>query len=275
MPDEPQPKQFDIIAKVESLLEAPILSKLAAFAFYVEFVLRYFYGISLGDFATFAALRDFVIVIKPLSLALIAAGAALVPRMGLVTWRVLQALLFTPTHYFRKSESDKNYKLAADGFIMSIRRGKELARQKKDEYLLEECKRLEEEERKITVTKINVAAIFAITALNLILNSSQPGVGLILHGLAAQVAWLLVTGVYAGTYPPEHYDWVSVPEGYTEEEIHSSRFTRGKKLPVVAGKAGDERFIQAGEQPDNGVQTGLRPTEFPRKRGAESPVRQK
>lgn len=202
MSDEPQPKQFDTIAKVESLLEAPIFSKLAAFAFYAEFVLRHFYGTSFASFATFAALRDFAVSITPLSLAFIAAGAVLVPRVGLVTWKILQELLFSPTHHFRKSESEKYDKLDAQGAVMPIYRGKQLGRKRKDEYLLAECRRVEGEEQKIISTKINVAAIFAITALNLFLNLRGPDAGLIIHSLLAQLAFLLVTGIYAGVYPP-------------------------------------------------------------------------
>lgn len=240
MPEELQPKQFDVIEKTESLLEAPILSKLAAFAFYAEFVLRQFYGVSFGDFNNFAAVRDFVTGIKPLSLVLIAAGAAIVPRVGLVTWKLLQDLMFRPTYYFRESQDSRYYKLADQGAVMPVRRGKELARKKKDEYLLEDCKRLEEEERKITVTKINVAAVFAVTALNLVLSLRNPGAGLILHSLVAQVVWLLATGVYAGIYVPDHYDWVGVPEGYTKEEIDSPRSARVKKSSAVVGRDGGQ-----------------------------------
>jgi hypothetical protein len=247
MSEEPQPKQFEIIAKTESLLEAPIFSKLVAVAFYAEFVLRHFYGISFGSFDTFGALRDFASGIKPLSLALIVAGAAVFPRVGLVTWRLLQELLFSPTYYFRESQDDRYYKLANEGSVMSVLRGKELARKKRDEHLLAECKRIEEEERKIIVTKINAASIFAITALNLILNYWQPGAGLILHNIAMQVAWLLATGIFAGIYSPAYYDWVSVPEGYTEEEIQASQFERVKKLSVVTGNNGKEGLLPAGD----------------------------
>jgi hypothetical protein len=240
MPEETSPKQFEIIAKTESLLfETPILSRLAEFALYAEFILRHFYGVSFGDFNTFGALRDFVIGIKPLSLALIVAGAAVVPHVGLMTWRLLQELLYYPTNHFRESQSDRYYKLASEGVIMSVRRGKELGRKKKDEYLLEDCKRLEEEERKTTVTKLNVASIFAITALNLILSFWKPGAGLIMHSMAAQVACLIATGIYAGVYPPDHNDWVWVPEGYTEEEIHPSRLRQIEKPSAVIGKNGD------------------------------------
>ncbi len=266
MAEELQPKQFDLIAKTESLLEAPIFSKLVAFAFYAEFILRHFYGMSFGDFGTFAALRDFAFGIRPLTLALVAAGAVIVPRVGLVTWGLLQELLFIPTHYFRKSEGEEYYRHANAGSVMSVRRGKELARKKKDEHLLADCERIEEEERKIVVTKMNVAAIFAITVLNLFLHYQQLGAGLILHNLAAQVAFLLVTGVYAGVYPPDHYDWVSVPEGYTEEEIHSSRFQRSKKLSVITGRSGDERVLPAGDQSNDAVCADSPQSEFSHER---------
>lgn len=266
MSEDPQPKQFDIIAKTESLLEAPIFSKLVAFAFYAEFVLRHFYGISFGNFDTFAALRDFASGIKPLSLALIVAGAAVFPRVGLVAFRLLQELLFSPTYYFRESQGDRYYKLANEGSVMYVLRGKELARKKKDEYLLAECKRIEEEERKIIVTKINAAAIFAITALNLILNYWQPGAGLILHNLAVQVVCLLATGIFAGVYPPDHYNWVSVPEGYTEEEIHSSRFERAKKLSLVTDNDREERALPAGDQSNYTAREHLGQSEFSHER---------
>src|SRR5215212_8622440 len=127
MPEESEPKQFDVIAKTEALLEAPVFSKLAAFGFYAEFVLRHFYGISFVSFATFAELRDFVTGLRPLSLVLIAAGAAVVPRLGRVTCAALQWLLFNPTYYFRKNRSQKLDELSYAGHIMSVNRGEELA----------------------------------------------------------------------------------------------------------------------------------------------------
>lgn len=246
MPND-QPKEFDTIAKVESLLDAPILIKLAAFAFYAEFVLRYIYGVSFVGFGTFSSLRDFVFSIRPLSLALIVVGASLVPRVGLVAWRMLQQFLFSPTYYFRKSEREKNDKLFVEGAIMYVRRGKELARKRRDEYLLAECEKIEEEERKIVVTKINVAAIFVITGLNLILYLRQPDTGLIMHSLLAQIAFLLAIGTYAGVYPPERYDWVRVPDGYTQDEINSPRYRRVKKLSPIAGMGEQSDYVGRAE----------------------------
>jgi hypothetical protein len=233
MPEEERPKQFDIIAKTESLLEAPIFSRLLAFAFYAEFVLRHFYGISFGDFSTFAALRDFAIGIKPLSLVFIIAGAALVPRVGFIAWKSLQALLFSPTYYFGREKRKEYAGLIDAGYIMRLERGKQLARKKKDDYLLKECEELQKEKRSIEDTKINIAAIFTITALNLIIRYyQQADAGLIMHNLVAQLAWLFATGIYAGFPLPDYSTWVSVPDGYTEDEIHSSRFKR-LNLPIA------------------------------------------
>lgn len=249
MSEELQPKQIDTIAKIESLLEAPMFTKLLAFAFYAEFVLRHFYGISFGDFSTFAALRDFAVSIKPISLVFIMAGAIVFPRVGLAVWRVLQQLLFNPIYYFRREQRETYERLAAQGEVIRVNRAKRLARKKKDDYLLKECEELEEGARKNNVTKINVAAIFTITALNLICNYyGHADAGLIMHSMAAQLTWLLVTGIYAGIDLPEHYDWVLVPDDYTEDEIRSTRFQRSSTPPVVTGKEGNERFLSAREE---------------------------
>lgn len=237
MAEEAQQKQFDLLAKTEALLEAPVFSKLLAFAFYGEFVLRHFYGLSLGDFSTFAALRDFATGIKPLSLVFIMAGAAVVPRAGLITWRLLQELLFNPTYYFRKGQRTSYDRLDAAGKVMSLSTGKELARKKKDDYLLKECAAREEGERKLTVTQINFAAIFTIIALNLLF-SHYGQVGLIMHNWIAQSASLLATGIYAGFYAPEHYDWVLVPDGYTKEEIHPTWPQQDETPLALTGRIG-------------------------------------
>jgi hypothetical protein len=72
-----------------------------------------------------------------------------------------------------------------------------------------------------------------VLALNLVFQQSQPAAGLIMHSLGLQLALLLATGFYAGVDPPEDYQWVWVPEGYTEEEVRSSRFQRVTKRPSV------------------------------------------
>jgi hypothetical protein len=252
MAEEVQQKQFDLIAKADALLDVPVLSKLMALGFYCEFVLRHFYGTSFGNFNTFAALRDFATGLKPLSLALVIAGAALVPRAGFIVWRLLLEVLYSPAYYFRKEDCENYARYANAGEVMHRIMGKELARRKKDDYLLKDCEALEEEERKICVTKINVAAVFSITALNLLLrHQGQEEAGLIMHGLALQITWLLATAIYAGIPTSEHYSWVSVPEGYTEEEIHPTERRRVTKSSVLSGSKESERPLPERVQPQD------------------------
>lgn len=222
MADISKPERPELISKFEPFLLPHNLSLIGALAFYFELVLRYFYQISLWDFANFAAVYEFLKNVRPLALALVICGIPVLRRIAwLITW-VLMALLWHPVHFFRKEENEKIDKMLGANQIMFRSIAEILAYRKNDTLLIERCQHKEQAEREIYDAKNNVGIIFIVLVINLVIwwyQGAVSGMGLILVNLPVQLLGIFFTGIYAGIYPTYWLEVVSVSEDYIEEEI--------------------------------------------------------